>query len=454
MRIAVVGAGPTGLFSAIALARRGHAVTVVDRDPGPQPDGSWERAGVMQFHHPHAFRGQVVEALSAEMPDVLDALIAAGAEPAQPAGLRCRRMVFERVLHAAARAEPGVTMLCGHAERVLVDRGRVTGLRISGRGRSGPGSAGPGVDGQPLYADLVLDASGRAGRFARGLRAPAQGGDCGQAYVSRQYRLRPGAEFGPLTMPIAAVAFYPGYGVIAFPHDSGVFSVVVTRSGDDRALTGLRETAAFDAVAAAVPLLATWTDPERSTPFTGVLPGGRLYNTWCGQLDDAGDVPLPGLVFVGDAVCTTNPSAGRGITTSLLQVRRLLELLAEHPGDPESATRALDAWSTAELKPWFDDHVTCDAGLAARWAGADVDLDRPLPSDLLGAAATVDPSLMPVVGPYLAMQALPATLDEVQPRAREIYATGWRPPVPDGPTRDELVDLVTRAIGEPAAVPG
>lgn len=435
MRIAVVGAGPTGLFAAVSLARRGHAVTVVDRDPGPPPDGSWERAGVMQFHHPHAFRGQVVDALTVEMPEVLDALIAAGAEPVSPTGLRCRRMVFERVLHAAARAEPGVTLLCGHAERVLVGRGRATGLRVGG---------------QALGADLVLDASGRSGRIGRGLRAPAQGGDCGQAYVSRQYRLRPGAEFGPMTLPIAAAAFYPGYGVIAFPHDSGVFSVVVIRSGDDRALTGLRETAAYDAVAAAVPLLATWTDPERCTPLTGVLPGGRLSNTWCGQLDDAGDVPLPGLLFVGDAVCTTNPSAGRGVTTSLLQVRRLLALLAEHPRDPESLTRALDAWNAAEIKPWFDDHVVCDAGVAARWAGADVDLDAPLPSDLVGAAATVDPSLMEVVGPYLAMQALPATLDVVRPRAREIYATGWRPPVPDGPTHDELADLVARSASVPA----
>lgn len=440
MRIAVVGAGPTGLFSAVALARRGHAVTVVDRDRGPRPDGSWERAGVMQFHHPHAFRGQVVEALAAELPEVLDALDAVGAErvPVSPtglSGLRCRRMVFERELRAAAHAEPGVTVLRGHADAVLAERGRATGLR---------------VDGRPLGADLVVDASGRAGRLGRGLRGPATGGDCGQAYVSRQYRLRPGAEFGPLTMPIAAVAYYPGYAVIAFPHDNGVFSTVIMRAGDDRALTGLRHAAVFDAAAAAIPLLATWTDPARSTPLSGVLPGGRLHNTWCGQLDEDGEVPLPGLVFVGDTVCTTNPSAGRGITTSLLQVRRLLDLLAEHPGDPESLSRALDAWNTAHVKPWFDDHVACDSGLAARWAGADVDLDRPLPSDLLAAAATVDPSLMRVVGPYLAMQALPATLDEVRPRVREIYATGWRPPVPDGPTRDELVELVARRGSVPA----
>ena len=35
MRSVIVGAGPTGLYTAIALARRGHQVTVIDRDPGP-----------------------------------------------------------------------------------------------------------------------------------------------------------------------------------------------------------------------------------------------------------------------------------------------------------------------------------------------------------------------------------------------------------------------------------
>ena len=68
MRTAIVGAGPTGLFLGTALARRGHEVTVVDRDPGPRSDGSWPRRGVMQFHHAHGFRGQVVDALDAGDP--------------------------------------------------------------------------------------------------------------------------------------------------------------------------------------------------------------------------------------------------------------------------------------------------------------------------------------------------------------------------------------------------
>ena len=80
MRTVIVGAGPTGLFTAIALARRGREVVVVDRDSGPPAHGMWQRKGVMQFHHAHTFRGPVVEALQAEMPDVLDDLTAAGAE--------------------------------------------------------------------------------------------------------------------------------------------------------------------------------------------------------------------------------------------------------------------------------------------------------------------------------------------------------------------------------------
>jgi 2-polyprenyl-6-methoxyphenol hydroxylase-like FAD-dependent oxidoreductase len=434
MRVAIAGAGPTGLYTSLALARRGHAVVVVDRDTGPAPDGQWRRAGVMQFHHPHAFRAQVVTALQAEAPEVLDALLAAGAEravlPEQPErviGLRCRRMTFERVLRAAVVAEPGVTLHRGHADAVLTERGHAVGLQ---------------VDGQRLDADLVLDASGRAGRLGRGLRAPAAGGDCGIAYVSRQYVLRDGAEPGPMQSPIASAAIYPRYITIVFPHDNGVFSTMIGRSTRDRTMVGLRENVAYNAAAAAIPLLAEWTDPDRARPLTDVLPGGRLYNSYCGQLDAAGRVPVPGLVFLGDRVCTTNPAAGRGVTTSLLQARQLVRLLDEHGSDHETTTRAFDAWCTEAIRPWFDDHVACDTDLARRWAGGDVDLDRPLPSDLITAVAEVDPSLLRVIGPYFGMEALPSSLRVIEPRAKEIYASGWRLPVPEGPDRAALVDLV------------
>jgi flavin-dependent dehydrogenase len=272
MHTAVVGAGPTGLYTAIALARRGHEVTVIDRDPGPTGNGSWKRRGVMQFHHPHGFRQQVVDALLDEMPEVWDDLMAAGAEPitlpdqpGQVVGLRSRRLVFERVLRAAAEAQRGVSLRIGHVDDVCCERGRAVGVRM---------------DGHQVDADLVLDASGRTGQLSRTLRAPAEGGDCGIAYVSRQYQLLPGAEIGPMNAPFGMVAIYHGYMAVAFIHDNRTFSTLIARASTDRQMVALRFLEAFEAASRAIPPLAVWTEPGRARPITRVLPGGRLHNTY------------------------------------------------------------------------------------------------------------------------------------------------------------------------------
>jgi 2-polyprenyl-6-methoxyphenol hydroxylase-like FAD-dependent oxidoreductase len=444
MRIAVIGAGPTGLFIAVALARRGHTVNVVDRDRGPTGPSQWDRKGVMQFHHPHAFRIQVIEALQAEMPRAWDALLAAGAvpvampgEPQRIIAVRCRRMVLERLMRAEALATPGVTLVAGHADEVSHHRGRATGVHIGD---------------QCLVADLVLDATGRAGRLTRGLRQPAEGGDCGIHYVSRQYQLLPGAEEGPTNAPPGLLTTYPGYLAHVFPHDNGTFSTLIAGASTDRHLTGLRFTPAFDAAARAIPPIAIWTDPGRSRPITPPLPGGHLYNNYRGQLDESGRLPLPGLISLGDAVCTTNPTFGRGVTTSLLQACQLVELIEDHGTDLASCALAFDAWCAEKIKPWFADHVSADADLQRRWAGADVDLTSRLPSDLIAAAAEAHPELIPAVLPYVIMQALPSSLDAIEPAVRAIYASGWRPAIPDGPTRDELADLVRRASEPPTGV--
>jgi 2-polyprenyl-6-methoxyphenol hydroxylase-like FAD-dependent oxidoreductase len=253
MNTVIIGAGPTGLYLAIGLARRGHAVRLVDRDAGPAPDGNWERRGVMQFHHPHAFRAQVLEALRAEMPEAEDALLTAGAVPilmpGPPggsgivAGLRCRRVLFETVLRAAAFAQPGMTAVTGHAGKLVVNRGRAAGLRIDG----------PAGTSATLDADLVIDASGRAGWCRRGRRARSEGGDCGTASVSRLYRLRPGAEPGPTNHLVGAAARYPGYQAYVFPHDAGTFSAVLVRAAGDRELAVTRSITAFEVAAAAGP---------------------------------------------------------------------------------------------------------------------------------------------------------------------------------------------------------
>jgi len=95
----------------------------------------------------------------------------------------------------------------------------------------------------------------------------------------------------------------------------------------------------------------------------------------------------------------------------------------------------------------YTDHTEVEGQLARRWAGADVELSRPLPSDLAVAAAQIAPDMMRTVGPYLIVQALPASLSVVEPRAHALFAGGWRPPEPVGPTCDGLAAIVTRAAG-------
>ena len=90
-----------------------------------------------------------------------------------------------------------------------------------------------------------------------------------------------------------------------------------------------------------------------------------------------------------------------------------------------------------------------DAAHVERWSGVDVDLDAPLPSDLILAAAEVRPEIMQSAQGYLSMHAHPGTLRRAEPVAREVYAAGWRPSYAPGPTRDELVEIVRRAEAEP-----
>ena len=79
-----------------------------------------------------------------------------------------------------------------------------------------------------------------------------------------------------------------------------------------------------------------------------MLPGGRLYNRYQGQLGADGALALPGLIFVGDAVCTTNPTLGRGLALCYLQAHRLLQLLDTHRDDLSAAAAAFDLWCDRE----------------------------------------------------------------------------------------------------------
>ncbi len=439
MRLTIIGAGPTGLVTGIALARAGHHIDIVDRDPGPCPDGAWKRKGIMQFQHAHAFRPQVAEVLRALVPDGYHQWVDDGAEPrlvtasdgaTAIAGVRSLRETLDRALHRVAAAEPRLHRHVGHVDRLQVSGGRVRGVT---------------VDGVTHDTALVIDASGRASRVRSGLPARRSvGGPCAIAYADRRYRLNDPTALGELANPIAWQGDFDGWQAMVFAHQRSTFSVLLLRPSPDRRFAALRHDGVFEAVCAAVPALARWTHPHRSTAVSGVLPGGTLSNVYRSQRDATGAVTA-GLISVGDAVATTTPTFGRGIALALLQVQTLVALIGESGDDPAGLVEAFDDWCEQSIKPWVDDHIAIDDATRSRWAGIPIDPAARLPSDLIVAAGALDPVIERASFGYRAMTRLPASLDPVEPLARAHYDAGWRPPRAEGPDITQLAAIVAGA---------
>lgn len=145
-RVAIVGGGIGGLAAALFLGRRGHPVTLFERDgrrPGPDLDRDffdWHRPGVPQAVQPHGLLAPVRTVLRAEVPDVYRAMLRMGARernefewfddrgPARPGDedlvtIQTRRIVLEAALHDAVHRESGVEVRLGDpVEGLLIDR--------------------------------------------------------------------------------------------------------------------------------------------------------------------------------------------------------------------------------------------------------------------------------------------------------------------------------------------
>jgi 2-polyprenyl-6-methoxyphenol hydroxylase-like FAD-dependent oxidoreductase len=373
-RAVVIGAGMAGLWTALALAPSGYEVLLLDRDP-PPPDGGpdaafaeWTRRGVGHLRHSHAFLARLRLLIRDRHPALLQALLEAGCRELRfedaltslhkarfapdPLDqdlviLTSRRTTLELVIRRYVEQLPGVTLRPETFVReLLVEPGapvRVAGVRLA--------------DGEEILADLVVDAAGRNSPAAEQLAAvgaamPESSEPAGVIYFTRHYRLRPeAAEPGRGGAPATGDLGYLKFGV--FPGDNGCFSVTLCVPEIEEELRkAVARPEAFDAVCAALPGVAPWTDPARAEGVSRVFGMGQLESRWRDLAPDGRPV-VHGFFPVGDSLVRSNPLYGRGCSFAAVSADLLSQALAASP-DPAERARLYRAGVERELRPYYD----------------------------------------------------------------------------------------------------
>jgi 2-polyprenyl-6-methoxyphenol hydroxylase-like FAD-dependent oxidoreductase len=465
--ILVLGAGLGGLSTAMLLARGGHQVTVLERDPAEPPPAAqaweaWERRGINQFRLPHLMLPRWRAQMEQELPEVLDELTAVG-------GLRLNMLAmlpetrrgplrdgderFETVTARRPVLEAAVAAVAGRTPGVTIRRGvAATGLLADqGQGTQPPHVRGVLTEGgRTVRADLVVDCGGRRSALgswleAVGARRPAEEReDCGFVYYARHFRTTTGE------LPAAranVLQHYDSVSLLTLPSDNGTWSVVFTTSSRDPALRALRDPSRWDAALARYPMVAHWGEGE---PITGVDAIAGIEDRHRRLVVD--DRPVAtGVVAVGDAWACTNPSLGRGAAIGLLHACCLRDVLRDvDPGDPEKLARRFDEVTTTVVEPLYRMTVGFDRHRLAEIA-ADVDGTPYVTDDprwLVGkatfAASLTDPDITRAYGSLAALLVTPDELFATPGLVdRVLRLAAGAPSYPlQGPTRQELLATI------------